>query len=166
MVPRTSLVAVFLVATFASHVSLLQAETLKRSVVEIKQAVDEARAELRHFQRTEFPSQMRRINSEIKLRQAEIDSLKRRLREYQRFKTNALFATIEDLKLLLLKAELDLRELRQDRILYQFEAQAELRERRRAIAHDEALLPAKRNQSSWDFRDLYSARAPSGSSLK
>ena len=80
-------------------------------------------AELRllRFDRIEYPLAQRRLENEIEMVQAEIDSRKRRIREYEQFTRNAysspLFYTLEENALALKGAELRLDMLLRERCL-------------------------------------------------
>lgn len=79
-------------------------------------ALEIAMLEKKLYEQVSHPMRVRTLNAEIKLTEARIKSLKRRLDEYEpmdRFKNGrALFVTIEETKLDLLREELHLQELK------------------------------------------------------
>lgn len=80
-----------------------------------------ASLEYRLYERVEFPTRIRRLGAEITLAEARIKSLEKLLREYQSFQKfstgNPLTLTVEETKLALLEAKLQLEGLREERSL-------------------------------------------------
>ena len=93
--------------------------------IEARRELAAAKLAYRHYRFVEFPRTVRQLDAQIKLTRAEIDSLKRHLREYRPFSKfdtgKPLFHTIERVKLYLLDAELRLKNLRAERsALYRY----------------------------------------------
>jgi len=90
-------------------------------------------AELRYrqFIRVEYPLQRLRIDAEITLIEAEIDSMHRRLAEYEPMNrlrgANPLFTDVENLRLSLLDAELQREILRKERCFLELSRNDRLR---------------------------------------
>ena len=103
-------------------------------------SIEIARLKLRLFERVEYPLRLRELSDDIKLAQAEIESLKRQEKELERFKTKAFFASLENLRLRRLEAELRLKKLRHERVLLQIYAKDEVRLRRLTIERESQLL--------------------------
>ncbi len=83
-----------------------------------------AHLQLKQFIRVDYPLELRRLDSEIKMSEAEINSLLRRLDEFGSFHRHTrysrpFFTTVEDQRLLLLAAELRRSDLRKKKCLMQ-----------------------------------------------
>lgn len=84
-------------------------------------AVEIARIEQRQYERVEYPSRLRQLDSKIKLTQLEIASLARRLEEYERTDrmvySRPLVLTLEQNRLAMAAAELHLADLKEEKFL-------------------------------------------------
>ena len=83
--------------------------------------VELAQVRMRLWERLDYPLQQRRIESELKLVEAQIDSLKRRLAEYEqftKFKYSApLFYSLEEARVQLVAAQAQRDNLREEAAL-------------------------------------------------
>jgi hypothetical protein len=76
-------------------------------------------AESRAYQYFEFPLQLRRYESQIRMAEAELQSWQRRLENYKYFnKAGGLFVTVENTELAVKAAERRLKDLRYERQLF------------------------------------------------
>lgn len=84
-----------------------------------RRVLEMAKLELRLYLQVEYPRELRRLDSAIRLTQAEVNAAKERLRAYgpfSRFSTGQAFlVSIQDDKLCLLEAELRLQDLKDER---------------------------------------------------
>ena len=97
-------------------------------------AVEIARLRFKLYQRVDYPLLVRQLRTDIKLREARVDSLRRRVKEAERFsRSNALFTTIEMLRLELLEAELLLKDRKHELSLLQIHNRDERRLRQLLI---------------------------------
>jgi hypothetical protein len=101
-------------------VPFARSATAENSVRRSDQAVEIARLRLKLYERVDYPLRLRHLRTEIKLMEARVSSLGRRVKESRRFyRSPALFTTIEKLQLSLLEAELVLKDLKHERTLLQ-----------------------------------------------
>jgi hypothetical protein len=101
-------------------VPFARSATAENSVRRSDQAVEIARLRLKLYERVDYPLRLRHLRTEIKLMEARVSSLGRRVKEARRFyRSPALFTTIEKLQLSLLEAELVLKDLKHERTLLQ-----------------------------------------------
>ncbi len=115
-------------------VSFARGATPEKFVRHSDQAVEIARLRFKLYERVDYPLLLRHLRTEIKLREAQVDSLSRRVKEAKRFyRSPALFTTIEELQLSLLEAELLLKDLKHERALLQIHNQDERRLRKLLI---------------------------------
>ena len=115
-------------------VSFARGATPEKFVSHSDQAVEIARLRFKLYERVDYPLRLRHLRTEIKLMQAQVDSLRRRVKEAQRFsRSPALFTTIEKLQLRLLEADLLLKDLRHEQTLLQIHNQDERRLRKLII---------------------------------
>lgn len=89
--------------------------------------------ELDRDERMGFLLRVQEMTDEIRLTRAHRDSLERRIAEYERFKTNAFFLTLEHLRLQLMDAEARLKRLKRERLILQCYGPREMRLRRREL---------------------------------
>ena len=79
-----------------------------------------ARLRFKLYERVDYPLLVRQLRTEIKLMEARVASLRRRVKEAERFhRARALFTTIENLRLELLEAELLLKDWKHELRLLQ-----------------------------------------------
>lgn len=117
-------------------VSLANGATPDKSVSHSDQVLEIARLRFKLYERVDYPLLLRHLRTEIKLMQAQVDSLRRRVKEAQRFsRSPALFTTIEILQLRLLEAELLLKDLKHEQTLLQIHNQDERRLRKLLIVN-------------------------------
>ena len=115
---RHSSLSTYLAPCFVSALlaSLAQAALPVDPVADAARALEVAKLEYRLFRQVEYPREDRRLAAQIKLTRAEVESFRRRVREYKqfdRFQTGKpLFVTLENARLHLLEAELRLRDLK------------------------------------------------------
>lgn len=126
MNPRWLLIASLLVAGFA--VSWADGATPARPVSRSKRALEISRLRFKLFERVDYPLRLRHLRTEITLMEARVASLRRRVKEAERFhQSEALFTTIENLRLELLEAELLLKDWRHELTLLRTYSQDERR---------------------------------------
>ncbi len=107
MNPRWLMAASLLAAGMV--VSAAFAATPEDSVSQAARSVEIARLRFKLYERVDYPLRMRQLQNEIKLQEACVDSLRRRVKETDRFRyAEGLFTTTEILRLELLRAELSL----------------------------------------------------------
>jgi len=113
-----------LVLLLGSTVVTFAAEPPRSSRVPLpsaKRTLEIAQLRARLYERVEFPLRLLRLENEIKLAEAQIESFKRLDKEYQQFTkfkySNPLIHTIETTKLGLLQATLHLKNLKEERHL-------------------------------------------------
>ena len=129
---RWLLVASLLSAGFV--VSLARGATTEISVSQSTRAVEIARLRFKLYERVDYPLHLRHLRTDIKLMDARVASLRRRVKEAQRFyRSPALFTTIENLQLELLEAELVLKDRKREQTLLQIHNQDERRLRKLLI---------------------------------
>jgi len=91
------------------------------TLVAAQRSLELAELRLLRYDRVEYPLAQRRLENEIEMTQLEIESWKRRIREYERFSRNSystpFFYTLEENRLALKDAELRLDMLRRERCL-------------------------------------------------
>jgi len=93
---RWLMVASLLSAGFV--VSLARGATPENSVSRSTRAVEIERLRFKLYERVDYPLYLRHLRTDIKLMEARVASLRRRVKEAQRFyRSSALFATIENL---------------------------------------------------------------------
>lgn len=115
-------------------VSLARGAPPQNSVSRSTRAIEIARLRFKLYERVDYPLLLRRLRTDIKLTQARVDSLRRRVKEAERFyRSPGLFTTIERLQLQLLEAELLLKDLRHEQTLLQIHNQDERRLRKLLI---------------------------------
>ena len=103
---------------------------------EAEQDLEIARLRLRLFERVDYPLRLRELERGIDLLEAEVASLKRQVKElekFERYGTGALTLSLERTRLQLLDSELQLRDARHERVLLQLHARDELRLRKLQI---------------------------------
>ena len=107
-------------------------------LADAKRAVEAARLRLRLFERVDYPLRLQELDGRLQLTRAEIESLRRRIAEYERFDgSKALFLTLEETRLQLLDAELRWKQLDRERLLLQFHYKDERRLRQLLIEQAE-----------------------------
>jgi hypothetical protein len=93
--------------------------------------VEMAQLRLRRYELVDFPLQLRKLDSRIKLLEAEQDVWRERVREYQQFDkwvgSNPVLITLADARLSLLQAETELDDARQERHVLQEQHQSDCR---------------------------------------
>lgn len=109
----------------ASTFTTAQADPYLTAVADAQRAVQCAQQELLLYRQVEFPRQVRQLNAAIELTKAEIDILRRRLREYapfDKFQTGKpLVVTTDATRLHLLDARQRLADLEAERaVLYRY----------------------------------------------
>ena len=83
-----------------------------------RRSLESAQLRLRLYAHEEHPRKLHRLEREIELAQAHVESYRRRVAEYGQFKySSALFYSLEEARLGLLQVELKLDELEEDRHL-------------------------------------------------
>lgn len=105
----------FLVLAFLACASLTSAAPKESTEAEIRDL------EWRLYERVEFPTRIRRIESELKIGEARLKSLEKLLAEYQSFQKfstgNPLTLTVEDTRLQILELKVRIDDLREERSL-------------------------------------------------
>lgn len=97
-------------------------------------AVEIARLRFKLYERVDYPLLVRQLKTEIKLMEARAASLRRRLKEAERFhRAKALWTTTENLRLDLFEAELLLKDWNHELVLLQNHNQDERRLRQLLI---------------------------------
>ena len=97
-------------------------------MAEAFRALEEARIRLRLFERVDYPLRLQEVDAQIKLTQAELDSFRRRIAEYERFDgSGAMFLELENARLMLGAARLRLQNLERERLLLQLHFKDERR---------------------------------------
>ena len=117
-------VCLLLLPTFAA--SRLQGQEVRRPMLIERSAVDR---ELGLY-RNELLDELEFSRQEIRLTRAEIDSMRRQIRDYTRFPLSPFVLTLERRRVELLSAELRLDRLEKDYLRRQFQLSDEYRERR------------------------------------
>ncbi len=100
-----------LIGLIASSVVYADSSSREREIAEIRYKL---------YRHVEYPLRIRRLDSDIKLAKAEIESLKRAVKEYGHFNTRyskPFFQSEERAKLDLLRAEVTLKDLQYERSL-------------------------------------------------
>jgi hypothetical protein len=93
-----------------------------------------ARLRFKLYERVDYPLRQRQLHSEITLLEARVASMRRRVKDLDRFRgAEALFTTIEDARLALLEAELGLRDREHELMLLELHNQDERRLRQLLI---------------------------------
>ena len=87
-----------------------------------------------------MPHQLKELSEEIKLAKAALASTERRIAEYERFKTNTFFLTLERLRVERLEQEVVLARLKRERLLLQYYGPREMRLRQQQLQHEAAAL--------------------------
>jgi hypothetical protein len=99
--------------------AIAQDDTFAAERAAARRALEIAKIELRLYLQVEYPRELRRLESQIRLTELEIKSYEERLREYRsvdKFSTGRpLLVTLQDVRLCLLEAELRLEDLRAER---------------------------------------------------
>lgn len=115
-------VSVFGVAIATCGVISALASAQEPAVAEraaVRRELEAAKLELRHYAQVEYPRQRRHLDAQIQLTEAEVRTLRDRLRAYRpfdKFSTGgALSFTIQELRICLLDADLRLDDLRAER---------------------------------------------------
>ena len=136
--PQSLLVTTLLVLATGAACS---AETPTRTpdpLADAKRAVEAARLRLRLFERVDYPLRLQELDGRLQLTRAEVESLRRRIAEYERFDgSKAVFLTLEETRLQLLEAELRWKQLDQERLLLQLHYKDERRLRQLLIEQAE-----------------------------
>lgn len=90
-------------------------------VAAAERAVELAQLRLRRYARVEYPLKLRKLESEIKLTEAELGVHQDRVAEYERFEKNAysspLFFSLQQARLALVESELRLADLGEEKLL-------------------------------------------------
>ena len=126
MSSRWLMVTSLLAAGFV--VSVAYAATPVDSVSRSARAVEIARLRFKLYERVDYPLRVRELQTDIKLMEASVASLRRRVKETDRFRyAEGLFTTTEILRLELLAAELRLKDCQHELSLLQIHNQDERR---------------------------------------
>jgi hypothetical protein len=109
-----------LAALFAGFPARLPAqESVESDRFAARRDLEFAKIDLRHYLQVEYPRQKRHLDAQIQLTEAEVRTLRDRLREYRPFNKfstgGALVYAIQDVRMCLLDAELRLDDLRAER---------------------------------------------------
>jgi hypothetical protein len=114
---KTARVLILLVV--APTAALAQDDAVLAERNAARRALEMAKIELRLYLQVEHPREVRRLDAQIKLTEAEIEAYEERLREYRsvdKFSTGRpLLVTLQDVRLCLLELQLRLRDLRAER---------------------------------------------------
>lgn len=129
---------IVLAAGVALGASALLAAQPADPVADAGRAVEAARLRLKLFERVDYPLRLQELDGRLQLTRAEIESLRRRIAEYERFNgSKAFFLTLEETRLQLLDAELRWKQLDQERLLLQLHYKDERRLRQLLIEQAE-----------------------------
>ncbi len=97
------------------------AEHQRAQIAAAKRDLELAQLRLERFRRYEYPLEIRRLESAIRIAKAELDMFERQVREYERFTkfkdSSPLFTSLEYARINRLKAETTLRDLREEKRL-------------------------------------------------
>ena len=117
-IPLTLLLGIGTLSALWSLPLVAQNET---AILAAQRSLETAQLRLRLYEREEHPRNLHRLEREIELAKAHVESYRRRVAEYEQFdkfdSSNALFLSLEEARLGLLQAELKLEELAEDRYL-------------------------------------------------
>ena len=114
--------ATYLVVGIATSLTWIQAGAAELGdVTAARRALETAQLRLRLYEREEYPRKLHRLERDIELAQAHVESYQRRLREYEQFDklsySSPLFLTLERTRLSLRQAELQMEDLQEQRTL-------------------------------------------------
>ncbi len=108
------------------------------------EAIEIARLRLKLYERVDYPLRMRQLRTDIEIMEARVASLRRRVKETDRFRyAEGMFTATERLRLELLEAELVLRDWKHELTLLQIHHQDERRLRRLEIEAAERLAASR-----------------------
>jgi len=127
---RTNSCRIFLASVLLTGlvVSWAQGAPPERPVSRSQHALEIARLRFKLYERVDYPIRQRQLRTEITLMEARVSSLQRRVKEAERFRqSEALFTTIENLRLELLEAELLLKDWKHELSLLKAHHQDERR---------------------------------------
>ena len=116
-------VALFTLATLAitATSAATSVAASQEEIAAARRQLETAQLRLRLYERDDHPRALHRLEREIELAQAHVESYQRRVKEYEQFEklqySSALFLTLEQTRLALRQAELKLEELQEERFL-------------------------------------------------
>lgn len=116
------LAAVAALPSPAQVVAIPEGQSPEEALADARRVLEIAKIELRIYQQVEFPRKRRHLDAEVTLLTAEVDALKRRVREYKGFRrsrySHSLLISLQDAELALLDAKLSLTDAREERSAY------------------------------------------------
>jgi len=129
--PRSASLMLLLIAAAGVATSVCQTARGAEHAGEMAEAfraLEEARIRLRLFERVDYPLRLQEVDAQIKLTQAELDSFRRRIAEYERFDgSRAVFLELENARLMLNAGRLRMQNLERERLLLQLHFKDERR---------------------------------------
>ena len=126
--------------SFARQTQAQDSAAAPQTLAELKMA----RREFKKARNLEYPSQLRKMAHRITLAEAQLASLKRQIREYERYPRSNFFWTRERLRFEKQAAELHVRQLRHEQLALQIHIRDKIRDRRQQLQEAAAELETVR----------------------